>query len=96
MLSHLTFEAIEGGQLESLTPGFFLLERFQQPLPLIQIRVSLQRVASGESAGIRTTAVPPPQTPLKDEAREPSPPPRPPAPGQPLTPDRTRVRTAPA
>lgn len=42
-VSYLTFEAIEGGRLKSMTPGLFLLEDFQQPLSLIQIRVCLQR-----------------------------------------------------
>lgn len=65
---YLTFEAVEGGQLESLAPGLFILERFQQPLPLVQIRVSLRRVASGGSAGIQTTARPSPRTPLQGEA----------------------------
>lgn len=73
MVSYLTFEGKKGSPLKSLTPRFFLLENFQQPLSLIQIYVSLQPaqgVEGIESSGIGTKEGPLPQTLLKEEKQD--------------------------
>lgn len=60
--SYLTFEAVEGGRLKNMTLRLIVLESFQQPLPLVQVGVCLQRsqLCSQQGSGRQG---PPPRAP---------------------------------
>lgn len=50
-VSYLAFEAVKRSGLKSVTPGFVVLEHFQQPLSLVQVYVCLQP-AEGHRIGV--------------------------------------------